>query len=355
METTLNPPEAHAPGPALPSPAPTARWKAWDSFLEAGPDTGFMQSSWWAELRLAFGFDHFGAIIKTQGGIIGGALVQRYSDSDGSCFYYIQDGPVLAGDELIAAEVFQAILNDIDEHRRTGSKVVSHLRIEPRWEQLPGFVSGFIALDPEDRFVEARDTLCIDLRPSENEILGQMKPKGRYNIGLARRHGVTVTEDSSERGFEDFLEIYKDTTTRQGLAGKPREYFQALRSTLLSVQRGSIFFAEYQGRRLAAALVVYFGRRATYFYGGSLAKDRHVMAAYLLHFEIMLKARAMNVEWYDFWGVAPRNVENHPWHDFSVFKRKFGGREVNLTRTMDLVYDRAAYDQYQARQRARES
>jgi lipid II:glycine glycyltransferase (peptidoglycan interpeptide bridge formation enzyme) len=63
----------------------------------------------------------------------------------------------------------------------------------------------------------------------------------------------------------------------------------------------------------------------------------------------------MNVEWYDFWGVAPRNADNHAWQDFSVFKRKFGGREVNLTRTLDLVYDRAAYDQYQARQQARQS
>jgi hypothetical protein len=35
-----------------------------------------------------------------------------------------------------------------------------------------------------------------------------------------------------------------------------------------------------------------------------------------------------------------------------VFKRKFGGVEVDLVPTLDLVYDPAAYETYRAAQRS---
>jgi lipid II:glycine glycyltransferase (peptidoglycan interpeptide bridge formation enzyme) len=117
---------------------------------------------------------------------------------------------------------------------------------------------------------------------------------------------------------------------------------------LLPLKQVELFFSEHQGRRLATALVIYFGSRATYFYGGSLALRRRVMAPYLLHYEIMRRAKAMGYEWYDLWGIAPANEHDHPWQDISVFKRKFGGTELNLVPTLDYIYDSAAYRQYAA-------
>jgi lipid II:glycine glycyltransferase (peptidoglycan interpeptide bridge formation enzyme) len=332
---------------SVPTPA-TDRWTAWDSFLEATAETGFMQSSWWADFRTTVGFEHFGVTLKNKDVIVGGAMVQKFSYTSGSCFYYIQDGPVLPQDESIAGQVFQAILENIDDRRKAEQQTVSHLRIEPRWQRLPSFVRGFQtpAFISNDRFVEPRDTLCIDLRPSEATILAQMKPKGRYNIRVAQRHDVSVDEDTSTQGIADFLRIYKRTTARQKIKAKPPSYLRTLASMLSSLQHGSVFFAEHQGARIAAALVVYFGRRATYFFGGSLVSGRRVMAPYLLHFEIMRRAKDMGHEWYDFWGVAPADQLNHPWHDISVFKRKFGGQGLNLVPTLDFVYDTGAYDDY---------
>src|SRR5207249_2422858 len=112
----------------------------------------------------------------------------------------------------------------VEERRQTEPQAVSHLRIEPRWQRLPSFVSGFRSLGFRDNFVEPRKTLCIDLRPSEAAILAQMKPKGRYNIGVAQRHGVLVIEDTSDQGLADFLSIYEETVARQesqGMKVKP--------------------------------------------------------------------------------------------------------------------------------------
>ena len=337
------------PEPAAPSVLAPDRWKAWDAFLETMTETGFMQTSWWVDFRNTCGFDNFGVTLKDGAHIVGGAIVLKYSWSGEDSFYYIQDGPVLPADPAVAEQVFQAILEEIEQHRQAERSVVSHLRIEPRWMILPDFVRGFRPIRPlADPYLEARDTRCVDLRPCESAILAQMKPKGRYNIGVARRHGVSVVEDTSERGVADFLRIYKRMAVRQGVRAKPADYFRPLISTLSDKQRGSLFFAKYQGRCLATALVVYFGSRATYFFGGSLAIHRNVMAPYLLHFEIMRRAKALGHQWYDLWGIAPPNEPDHPWQRISIFKAKFGGLDVNLVPTLDLVYDAAAYGRYVA-------
>ncbi len=326
------------------------RARAWDGFLEAQPSTGFMQSSWWADLMVTRGWGHFGVVVKDGETILGGAQVLTNVIAPGQCFYYIPEGPVLPQDEADGAQVFQYLMDFIERKRKDEAHVVSHLRIEPRWERLPGFVNGF---RQRAGWMEPRNTLYIDLTPSESAILAQMKPKGRYNIHVARRHGVSIVEDVSFQGIEDFLKIYQETVARQGLDGKDQEYFRTLIPRLAALKHGSVFFAEYQGVRVATVLAVYFGHRATYFFGGSHAMHREVMAPYLLHFEIMRKAKDLGCRWYDMYGIAPRNNANHKWANLSVFKRKLGGTDFSFVPSMDYIYDPSAYEAYREGRRQR--
>jgi hypothetical protein len=43
---------------------------------------------------------------------------------------------------------------------------------------------------------------------------------------------------------------------------------------------------------------------------------------------------------------APLNQLDHLWQNSSAFKAKFGGEEVHLGPTLDLVFDAAAYHRY---------
>jgi lipid II:glycine glycyltransferase (peptidoglycan interpeptide bridge formation enzyme) len=334
--------------------ADAARWQAWDGFVATVPAAGFMQSSAWARFRERVGFEHFAVILKDGDEVVGGALVGKRSRVAGDCFYYIQDGPVLPEDPALAEEVFDAVLAGLRRHAAAEGLNVSHLRIEPRWQDLPAFVRGFSAPPfDEQRYREPRHTLCIDLRPSEEDILAQMKPKGRYSVRLARRHGVEIVEDNSPRGVEDFIRIQRRTADRQRIGRLPPIHFRQMVAEVGGEGRMSLYFAEYRGRRLATALVVRFGDRATYFYGGSLVLYRRVMAPYLLHFEIMRSARAAGCRWYDLWGVAPADEPDHPWQRISAFKRKLGGVEVRLVQTLDCVFDAAAYERYWRKMRDR--
>ncbi len=315
----------------------------WDEFLSTLPDGCFMQTSWWAKFMEHLDCGHFGAVVKEDETILGGAQVLRNFYSPGFCYYYIPEGPALPTDPDDGAQVFQYIMAYIEKMRQNDEDIVSHLRIEPRWEDLPNYITGFQAAKD---WMEPRNTLCVDLTVPEVDILAQMKPKGRYNIGLARRHGVTVVEDASPKGIEDFLCLYNETVTRKNMHGKQQDYFHPLIAILTELGHGSIFFAEYAGGRIATVLAVHFGCRITYFYGGSTNQHRQVMAPYLLHFEIMLRAKAQGYEWYDFYGVAPPGQLEHKWANISSFKRKMGGQEFQFVPAHDYIYDTGAYEDY---------
>ena len=263
----------------------------WDRHLGANRlDIGFMQSSWWADFLADRGWGHFGVFFRDGGEIIGGARVLTRTFASGRSYFYVPEGPVLPENNDDAKLVFEAMLAFIDKKRAQHPGLVSHLRLEPRWRRRPAFVEGF---REAGSWLEPRHTLHVDLAPSITDILAQMKPKGRYNIGVARKRGVIVVEDMSEHGEADFLRIYGETMSRHGLGGKREGYLLDLIDALAEGACGSLFFAELGGECVAAAMVVFFGDRATYFFGGSLPAHRQAMAPYLLHFEAMLKAKAL--------------------------------------------------------------
>ena len=320
------------------------KWRAWDEFLELNTDAGFRQSSWYVAFT---GSKSFGTVLREGATVVGGAIIIKRLFTPKMCYYYIPDGPVfLKGDSEAGQEqVFSAIMEFIERKRQKDQQVVSHLCINPLWEHMPSFVTGF--QESSHFYGLPRNTQYIDLSPSESAILTQMKPKGRYNIGVAQRYGVLITEDTSTQGVEDFLNICEEMYARKSLGEFDRNFFRELVPMFSTSERGSVFFAEYQGVRLATALVVYFGRTATYWYGGSRAIHRNVMAPYLLQFEIMRKAKARGCRCYDLFGVTPQSEGFSSWTNFSVFKRKFGGRELRRVPTLEYIYDPVAYREWE--------
>jgi peptidoglycan pentaglycine glycine transferase (the first glycine) len=319
----------------------------WDEFLAVSrPDIGFKQSTWWAEFLGVRRWSHFGVVLRDGSEIVGGAIVLKRRFASGRCYYYLPQGPVLPADEADAEAAFEAIMSQIDERRRSESRTVSHLRIEPRWESRPAFVQGCREVGG---WLEPRNTLCVDLAESEEALLAQMKPKGRYNIRVAIRSGVSVVEDASPAGLDDFHAIYRETIERHGLWPYPHEYFQALTDRLIALDCGRLLFAEYQGRRLATALVIDHGDTASYKYGGSVLEHRSVMAPYLLHFEAMRGAKSRGRRWYDLCGIAKTDDPDDCFAGFSAFKRKFGGQERHFVPALEFVYDEDAYREYRGR------
>ncbi len=179
-------------------------------------------------------------------------------------------------------------------------------------------------------------TLMIDLSLSEDQILKQMKPKGRYNIKVAERHGVTV-DLKCMKDIDVFYKLFNETTERDGFNGHPKEYYRNMLDVLGS-RNAKLWIAYLKEKPLAAAIVTYFKDTATYYFGASSGDDRNVMAPYLLHWEIMRDAKKHGYKHYDLFGIAPDLKGQHPWATVSEFKLKFGGKRVDYLPARELVF-----------------
>ncbi len=184
-------------------------------------------------------------------------------------------------------------------------------------------------------------SLVLDLEKSASEILAQMKPKGRYNIQIAKRHGVLVQQygcDAPEKDFSAFYEILKKTGGRDGFGIHPKYFYKTLLETMAPKKMASLFLAYHEGAVIGGIIVVFYKDTATYYYGASSYEHRSLMAPYLLQYEALLEAKKRAMKQYDFLGIAPPEAKNHPWAGVTEFKKKFGGREVHYPPAFDIIY-----------------
>jgi peptidoglycan pentaglycine glycine transferase (the first glycine) len=175
--------------------------------------------------------------------------------------------------------------------------------------------------------VQFRNTVELDLTRSEDEILGAMRPKTRYNIGLARRKEVVVRPGTAA-DFPQLVAMYLETAARDSFAARPAAYYLDAWQTFYAAGMAQPLIAEHDGRALAAVIIVHDGRRAIYMYGASTQLERPRMPNYLLQWEAIRWARAQGYEVYDLWGAPDEFLETDALWGVWRFKAGFEGRVV---------------------------
>lgn len=175
-------------------------------------------------------------------------------------------------------------------------------------------------------------SLILDLTLSEDQILAQMKPKGRYNIKVAQKNGVSVEE---LKNVEDFYSILKQTGNRDGFGIHSQRYYQKMLDSLGS--QAQLLVAKQEDKVIAGGIFVYLDEWGIYYYGASDHAYRKSMAPYLIQWEAIKEAKKRGCKFYDFLGIAPEDGKNHAWAGVTDFKKKFGGQVVNYPQAQDLV------------------
>ena len=191
-------------------------------------------------------------------------------------------------------------------------------------------------------------SLVVDIRGSENRILGRMKSKTRYNIGLALRKGIRVFRAEADQ-LPQFHELYEETAARNGFTSGDERYFSALFSTENGEDGRSeavLLLAAHGPDVLAGAIVTITGNYAYFLHGASSDRKRHLMASYALHWEAMRYARSRHCLVYDMGAVAPADFSDHEFYGLYRFKTGFGGRIVHRAGSWDFPLDDTAYSAF---------
>ena len=248
-------------------PIDHTRKDEWETLVKNTGSSGFMQSFFWAEFRNLLGWETFKIGIEESNKLIGGAVVAKYSHYSYGNFLSIAEGPLIPYESPCAEQIFNRFIEEIDVIANlSGERRSSHLSIEPKLHKVPSYFSRFVK-SPTDQ--QPFRTLFIDLSLNEKEILLQMKPKGRYNIGIAQKRGVAVVEKKIQEGMKDFMILYHEFVERMKISAKDDSYFACLSSVLEKEKNAWIYHAVYQGTILSSALVIDYGELTTYLYGAS--------------------------------------------------------------------------------------
>jgi lipid II:glycine glycyltransferase (peptidoglycan interpeptide bridge formation enzyme) len=278
----------------------------------------FLQSALWASFKEAFGWKAFAFIVKSpdnQEKLL--VLTKKIAG-----FFRLAYVP--HGLEKLAAENPENLSAVSRLLKNKLGRPLLFIRWDLPTDKTPGknFVKASMDIQPPD-------TVLIPLNVTEDELLAAMKQKTRYNIGLAEKKGVTVSESGIE-GLDEWYEIYKLTAERDKIDIHSKAYYARLLELAEADKTVSVklFFAEHEGQKLAGNIVLFNGKQSVYLYGATSNEKRNLMPAYALQWHAIKEAKKAGAEYYDLYGIPPADDPGHPMHGLYRFKTGFGGAVI---------------------------
>ena len=186
--------------------------------------------------------------------------------------------------------------------------------------------------------IQFKNTVVIDLHPTEEELLARMKQKTRYNVRLAGKKGVTLRVGTKD-DLPVLYKMYAETSMRDGFVIRDEGYYQTVWNLFMDSDEPTCepLIAEVDGEPVAAIFVFYFAERAYYVYGMSRSVHREKMPTYLLQWEAMKRAKAKGCTAYDLWGAPEVFDESDSMWGVYRFKEGLGGKVVRTLGAYDFA------------------
>jgi len=195
--------------------------------------------------------------------------------------------------------------------------------------------------------IQFKNTVLVDLNPSEEEMLARMKQKTRYNIRLAEKKGISLRVGTlADLGM--LYKMYAETSVRDGFVIRDEGYYKTVWTLFMNSNEPTCepLIAEVDGEPVAAIFVFYFAGRAYYVYGMSRDLHREKMPTYLLQWEAMKRAKVKGCTVYDLWGAPEVFDESDSLWGVYRFKEGLGGKVVRTLGAWDFAPSPLWYKMY---------
>lgn len=315
--------------------------KSWEEFLLKNSPQSLFQSWNWGDVikntsdqKVRF-LDRFG-IFDNENSLIGIFQMTKIEARRGT-FIHLRHGPVLSSANPAVFKLLTDFLTQKAKNLHASFIRIGPL-IAPTSENLNLFRKHGFRNSPMHR-MDGEYCWVLDLDKSENELLSGMRKTTRYLIRQAIKLGVKINSTGNSNAVDEFLEIYSLTARRHHFVEHHgiKEEFEIFTKD----DQVRLFTGFYQGKLLAAALVIFYGRQAIYHHSASV--EQKIPVNYLLQWEVIREAKKRGKKDYNFWGIAPVDNPRHPWHNLTLFKKGFGGRIIEYVHSQDLPVDKISY------------
>lgn len=318
-----------------------SRWTNGASEQDTMAEQSFLQSKPWAQFQRSLGrpfFEYDQDFIS--------AVIFKYPLPLGRNYLYVPYGPVLDLTQTLGG-IKNPINKFVDFLLNLARKEKAiFIKAEPTIDHVAqllvenGFKESFKEIQPPK-------TLIIDLDQDKESILEKMHYKTRYNIKVAEKHSIEVSESND---VEIFWNLIKKTSARDKFSTHPRDYYVKLfnffkENNEITVK---IFIAKHTpvtskvngqgGKPIAAAIVLLYKDFGYYLHGASDYGHRNLMAPYKLHWEIIKYLKGKEYKSYDLWGINANK-----WPGVTRFKLGWGGRVIEYPGSFDLPVSKLWY------------
>lgn len=321
---------------------PERQRSQWDKFVTEHCDGHLLQSWDWGELKAFSGWSPLRLGLWDGERMVAAAQVLRRTPARIPLrlghMAYIPKGPVIDWSQPALVETFFSLLHIY--LRKQGALILQiDLGLEQEVSSDSSVIESLTELDLRPvRSIQPGRTIILDLSVDEETLLSQMKPKCRYNIGLAARKGVTVRVATTSEEVREWYKLYLVTGTRDNFGIHTLDYYLRVWELFAARDELRLFLAEHDGRLLGGIFVALFAGQAIYLYGASGNEARHLMPNYALQWEAILWAKRQGARLYDFWGIPDTDQEDEAMAGVYRFKRAWGGRLAQFLGGYEYVY-----------------
>lgn len=321
-----------------------AERREWADFIKKSPFAPFQQTYAWGDFQKSLGRDVFNLAFKESGRYLLAALAVKHPLPFGKAYFYIPRGPVLEPSTTAEeqAEILGPFFEQLGAIARREKVIFARFDPAINKDGPVGLYLNRKYRDATGSIRQPENTLILDLAREEEEILGEMKSKTRYNIRLATKKGVVVDAADEPTAF---LKLNRETAERDRFQSHEDAYYKNLLKFFADDEeiQLKLLVANYERRAVAAIILAFYNDTALYLHGASAYEYRNVMAPHLLQWAGIKMAKERGLRYYDFWGIAPKDEPNHPWAGITRFKLGFGGDEVNYVRAREAAFAKGWY------------
>lgn len=290
----------------------------------------FLQSWNWGEFQQRMGNRvwRLGSYEDNNGGLSSVALVIKVSAKRGT-FLLVQHNPGIE----------EALLSKLKEIAKEEN--CNFIRMAPLLERNKENQEIFKELGFRESPMHAsayEATWKLDITPSEDELLGEMRKTTRYLIKQAQKNPDIVIEKSDRlEDVEFYQKLNKEVAKRQKFVPFSDGYIKNEFEVFSGDGQAFWFFGKYKDEIAAAALVIFWSGVGFYHQAASDFKYAKFSIPYLLQWEAIREAKRRGCKLYDFWGYVDTKCQpRHPWAGPTLFKMGFGGKAYEYVKTQDL-------------------
>lgn len=323
-------------------PATKEELAKWNELIVANPDGGhFLESLEWGEFKKNWGWEPLRFVLEDNSRKkLAIQILKKWTPL--GWIWYCPKGPGLSS---FTNNLWHYLLKSLAETARKNNVLL--IKVEPEVIETEEEIKKYRSFDlvKAELDLQFKATTFVDLKKTEDEILSGFKQKTRYNIRLAQKYGVTVSEDSSEKGIQIMYDLYEETSARANFFIRPKEYILGYWKKCINTKLGKIFVASLDGKPLAALFVYYLGKKIWYKDGGSSRDSKKTMAPYALQWSVMRWAKQNSFTSYDMVAVPPLKDRNEksPWWGLYRFKSGFNPNITEFTGCLDLPVKKRSY------------